>query len=78
MPDDERDDESLFWEQFFERLQPIREAGQKLIDTVDASPVGDTIDFADNLLNEGSKRGHAIAQRPVSYTHLTLPTILLV
>ena len=63
MPDDERDDESLFWEQFFERLQPIREVGQKLIDTVDASPVGDTIDFADNLLNEGSKRGHAIAQR---------------
>ena len=63
MPDDERDDESLFWEQFFERLQPVREAGQKLIDTVDASPVGNTIDFADHLLNEASKRGHAFAQR---------------
>ena len=63
MPDDERDDESLFWEQFFERLQPVREAGQKLIDTVDTSPIGDTIDFADHLLNEASKRGHAIAQR---------------
>ena len=52
MPDDERDDESLFWEQFFERLQPVREAGQKLIDTVDASPVGNTIDFEDHLLNQ--------------------------
>ena len=34
MPDDERDDETIFWERFFEKLQPLREAGQKVIGSV--------------------------------------------
>lgn len=63
MPDDERDDEAVFWERFFERLQPVREAGEKVIEKVDSSPIGDAIDYVDYLLNAGSKRGHAIAQR---------------
>ena len=41
MPDDERDDETIFWERFFEKLQPLREAGQKVTGSVDASPIGD-------------------------------------
>ena len=63
MPDDERDDEAIFWERFFERLQPIKEAGVKVIQTIDSSPVGDVVDYGDYLLNAGAKRGHAIAQR---------------
>ena len=63
MPDDERDDEAVFWERFFERLQPVREAGEKVIEKVDSSPIGDAVDYVDYLLNTGSKRGHAIAQR---------------
>ena len=63
MPDDVRDDEAIFWERFFERLQPIREAGGKVIQKVDSSPIGDAVDYVDHLLNAGSKRGHAIAQR---------------
>jgi len=63
VPDDERDDEAVFWERFFERLQPIREAGGKVIQKVDSSPIGDAVDYVDYLLNAGSKRGHAIAQR---------------
>ncbi|GIS49500.1 MAG: hypothetical protein Ct9H90mP23_1720 [Methanobacteriota archaeon] len=63
VPDDERDDEAIFWERFFERLQPIREAGGKVIQKVDSSPIGDAVDYVDYLLNAGSKRGHAIAQR---------------
>ena len=46
MPDDERDDEAIFWERFFERLQPIREAGGKVIQKVDSSPVGDVVDLS--------------------------------
>jgi len=63
VPDDERDDEAIFWERFFERLQPIKEAGVKVIQTIDSSPVGDVVDYGDYLLNAGAKRGHAIAQR---------------
>ena len=63
VPDDERDDEAVFWERFFERLQPVREAGEKVIEKVDSSPIGDAVDYVDYLLNTGSKRGHAIAQR---------------
>ncbi len=63
MPDDERDDEAVFWERFFERLQPVREAGEKVIEKVESSPIGDAVDYVDYLLNAGSKRGHAIAQR---------------
>ena len=63
MPDDERDDETIFWERFFEKLQPLREAGQKVIGSVDASPIGDATDYIDQLLNAGAKRGHALGQR---------------
>ena len=63
MPDDERDDEAIFWERFFERLQPIREAGGNLIQAVDSSPIGDAVDYVDYFLTVGAKRGHAIAQR---------------
>ena len=59
MPDDERDDETIFWERFFEKLQPLREAGQKVIGSVDASPIGDAADSIDQLLNAGAKRGGA-------------------
>ena len=59
MPDDERDDETIFWERFFEKLQPLREAGQKVIGSVDASPIGDAADYIDQLLNAGAKRGGA-------------------
>ncbi len=44
-------------------MQPIREAGGKVIQKVDSSPIGDAVDYVDYLLNAGSKRGHAIAQR---------------
>jgi len=63
VPDDERDDEAIFWERFFERLQPIREVGGNLIQAVDSSPIGDAVDYVDYFLTAGAKRGHAIAQR---------------
>ncbi|PDH23897.1 MAG: hypothetical protein CND29_03345 [Marine Group II euryarchaeote MED-G36] len=63
MLEGERDDEEVFWERFFERLQPIREAGQKILTTIDYSPVGDAFDYFDKVLTTGAKKGHAIGQR---------------
>lgn len=72
MPDDERDDEAIFWERFFERLQPLREAGEKVIGTVDASPLGDAADYLDQLLNAGAKRGHAAGQRLAEFWYAAI------
>lgn len=72
MPDDERDDEAIFWERFFERLQPLRAAGEKVIGTVDASPLGDAADYLDQLLNAGAKRGHAAGQRLAEFWYAAI------
>ncbi|DAC33411.1 MAG: MMPL family transporter [Candidatus Thalassarchaeaceae archaeon] len=69
---DERDDEVIFWERFFERLQPVREAGKKVLTAIDYSPVGDTVDYFDQMLNTASKRGHAIAQRMAEFWYTAI------
>tara|TARA_B100000214_G_scaffold132271_1_gene94090 strand:+ start:13148 stop:16552 length:3405 start_codon:yes stop_codon:yes gene_type:complete len=79
--DDIRDEEEIFWERFFERLQPVREAGQKILNTLDSSPIGNAFDQIEGVLNKVSRRGHSIGQRLAEFWYATIlrsPGIIIV
>ena len=71
-------------------VKKCNEAGQTLLDTIEGEGMNETIDQAasdylrkvNNTLKNMDERRKPITQIfdriPVSYTHLTLPTILLV
>ena len=69
---DERDDEAVFWERFFEGLQPLREASQKAIGALDSSIIGDIYDYTDKLLTAAAKQGHATSQRLAEFWYTAI------
>ena len=81
MSEDNRDEEEVFWERFFERLQPAKNAGKKILNKLDSSPIGVVFDQIDGVINNIAKRGHSIGQRLAEFWYATIlrsPGIIIV
>jgi len=79
--EDNRDEEEVFWERFFERLQPAKNAGKKILNKLDSSPIGVVFDQIDGVINKIAKRGHSIGQRLAEFWYATIlrsPGIIIV
>ena len=57
--DESVDDEAEFWQSFFERIQPAREASNRIRKTLSEGPVGNALDTAGQLLDDAAEITHS-------------------
>ena len=77
MPDsfdgDELDDEAIFWQNFFNRLQPLRNSYNNIKNSLSSTFLGEIYDTLGQLYDDISDAASAISTR---ITELTYSTIL--
>ena len=61
--DESVDDEAEFWQSFFERIQPAREASNRIRKTLSEGPVGNALDTAGQLLDDAADITHSAYRR---------------
>ena len=61
--DESVDDEAEFWQSFFERIQPAREASNRIRKTLSEGPVGNALDTAGQLLDDAAEITHSAYRR---------------
>ena len=61
--DESVDDEAEFWQSFFERIQPAREASNRVRKTLSEGPVGNALDTAGQLLDDAADVMHSAYRR---------------
>jgi len=71
--EDELDDEAVFWQNFFNRLQPFRNSYYKIKTTISSTFLGEIYDTLGQLYDDISDTIGAISNR---VTELTYSTIL--
>ena len=57
------DDEAVFWQSFFERIQPAREASNRIRKKLSEGPVGNAFDTAGQLLDDAAGITHSAYRR---------------
>ena len=57
------DDEAEFWQSFFERLQPVREAANSIRSRFSEGPLGNAIDTVGQLMDDAADIAHSSYRR---------------
>ena len=73
IPDGEdRDDEAAFWEGFFERLKPLKEASDRAREGFASSFVGEGLDTLAQLVDDASDAARGATRRTVELTYSSI------
>ncbi|SVC54644.1 uncharacterized protein METZ01_LOCUS307498, partial [marine metagenome] len=69
---EDRDDEAAFWEGFFERLKPLKEASDRARESFASSFVGESLDTIAQLVDDTSDAVRGATRRTVEVTYSSI------
>jgi len=69
---EDRDDEAAFWEGFFERLKPLKEASDRAREGFTSSFVGEGLDTLAQLVDDASDAARGATRRTVELTYSSI------